>query len=103
CRRKKMYINFEDIHWNEWIVQPRGYQAYECVGQCHFPLNSHLTPTKYTAIKSLLHATYPRKIKPACCVPTKLQPISLLYYDDNNVLTYKFKYEEMMVAQCGCR
>jgi Transforming growth factor beta like domain len=27
CRRKPMYVSFEDIHWDEWIIQPKGYQV----------------------------------------------------------------------------
>jgi len=28
CRRKPMYVNFEDIHWNGWIIEPKGYQVW---------------------------------------------------------------------------
>ena len=27
CRRRPLYVNFEDIHWNNWIIAPRGYQV----------------------------------------------------------------------------
>jgi hypothetical protein len=27
CRRRSLYVNFEDIHWNNWIIAPRGYQV----------------------------------------------------------------------------
>ncbi len=27
CRRRSLYVNFEDIHWNSWIIAPRGYQV----------------------------------------------------------------------------
>jgi len=27
CRRKPMFVNFEDIHWNGWIIEPKGYQV----------------------------------------------------------------------------
>jgi len=27
CRRRPMYVNFEDIHWNGWIIEPQGYQV----------------------------------------------------------------------------
>lgn len=103
CRRKAMYVNFSDIQWEKWIIEPRGYQAYECTGQCYFPLGDHLTPTKYAMIKSLFHATYPKKTTAVCCVPTRLEPISLLYRDEQGTVTYKYKYDGMVVAECGCR
>ena len=27
CRRRPMYVDFEDINWNEWILAPSGYQV----------------------------------------------------------------------------
>ena len=78
-------------------------QAYECTGRCYFPLSDHLTPTKHAIIQSLLHMTYPKRISKVCCIPTKLDPISILYIDDKGVVTYKYKYDGMVVRECGCR
>ena len=27
CRRRPMYVNFEDINWHTWIIAPKGYQV----------------------------------------------------------------------------
>ena len=27
CRRRPMFVNFEDINWHTWIIAPRGYQV----------------------------------------------------------------------------
>lgn len=103
CRRKPMYVDFLDVKWENWVIQPSGYQAYECTGQCYFPIVQRLTPTKYAVVKSLLHATYPKRAGAACCVPTRLEPIPLLYRDEQGVVTYQSQYEDMVVAECGCR
>lgn len=103
CRRRPMFVNFEDINWHTWIIAPRGYQAYQCVGKCYFPVNEHLSPSKHAIIQSMIHAHYPKKAVRACCVPTKLDPISILYIDEQGVITYKYKYDGMVVAECGCR
>lgn len=29
CRRKPMYVNFEDVNWQGWIIAPKGYQVAE--------------------------------------------------------------------------
>lgn len=50
-----------------------------------------------------MHAIQPDKVGKVCCVPTRLAPISLLYYDERGILTYKYRYDEMVVAECGCR
>lgn len=81
----------------------RVFQAYECSGRCYFPLGDHLTPTKHAIIQTLLHTVQPRRASKSCCVPTKLSPISILYIDEQGVVTYKYKYDGMVVAECGCR
>ena len=50
-----------------------------------------------------MHAAFPKRAKQACCVPTQLDPISVLYQDDNGVLTFKYAEQGMKVRSCGCR
>ena len=103
CRRRPFYVNFTQINYDQWIIAPSGFEAYECVGRCDFPLSDHLTPSRHSIIKSLVHAATPEKVSRVCCVPVRLEPISLLYIDDQDILTFKYKYADMAVAECGCR
>jgi TGF-beta receptor, other len=34
CCRDVLYIDFEEIGWNDWIIFPKGYHAYFCRGTC---------------------------------------------------------------------
>ena len=36
CKRRSMYINFEEIGWKEWKIAPLGFDAYYCGGQCGY-------------------------------------------------------------------
>ncbi|XP_077417978.1 bone morphogenetic protein 10 [Vanacampus margaritifer] len=103
CRRQPLHVEFKDIGWDSWILAPSSYDAYECAGICSFPLTKHVTPTKHAIVQTLVNINSPQRTARACCVPTKLDPISLLYLDDTGVVTYKHKYEGMTVAECGCR
>ncbi|CAG5919819.1 unnamed protein product [Menidia menidia] len=103
CKRQSLYVEFKDIGWDSWILAPTGYDAFECAGICSYPLTKHVTPTKHAIVQTLVNINSPQKAARACCVPTKLDPISLLYLDDTGVVTYKYKYEGMVVAECGCR
>lgn len=103
CKKQSLYVEFKDIGWDSWIVAPTGYDAFECTGVCSYPLTKHVTPTKHAIVQTLVNINSPQKAAQACCVPTKLDPISLLYLDDTGVVTYKYKYEGMVVAECGCR
>ncbi|XP_067401959.1 bone morphogenetic protein 10 [Emydura macquarii macquarii] len=102
CKRTPLYIDFKEIGWDSWIIAPTGYEAYECRGVCSYPLTEHVTPTKHAIVQTLVHLKNPQKASKVCCVPTKLDPISILYLDAG-VVTYKFKYEGMVVSECGCR
>ncbi|XP_029572466.1 bone morphogenetic protein 10-like [Salmo trutta] len=103
CKKQSLYVEFKDIGWDSWILAPAGYEAFECSGICTYPLTKHVTPTKHAIVQTLVSMKSPQKVTRACCVPTKLDPISLLYMDDTGVVTYKYKFEGMVVAECGCR
>lgn len=102
CRRHKMYIDFTDVGWNDWIVAPPGYDAYYCHGECNFPLAEHLNTTNHAIVQTLMNSVNPIKVPKSCCVPTSLNSISLLYRDDDGKVVLK-NYKEMTVIGCGCR
>ncbi|XP_006902113.1 PREDICTED: growth/differentiation factor 2 [Elephantulus edwardii] len=103
CQKTSLRVNFEDIGWDNWIIAPKEYDAYECKGGCFSPLADDVTPTKHAIVQTLVHLKFPTKVGKACCVPTKLSPISILYKDDMGIPTLKYHYEGMSVAECGCR
>ncbi|XP_041666597.1 bone morphogenetic protein 10-like [Cheilinus undulatus] len=102
CKRTPLFVDFKDIGWDRWIIQPLSYEAYECNGVCSPPMTDEVSPTNHAIVQTLLSIKSPERASRACCVPTKLEPISLLYHD-NGVITFNHKYEGMVVAECGCR
>ena len=78
------------------------FQAHQCTGKCSFPIDNNLSPSKHAIFQALMNKSFPRKVAKPCCVPTKLEPISILYIE-RNVVTFKYSYEGMVVASCGCR
>lgn len=42
CRRRK-YVDFRDLSWtNRWVIEPAGFEAFECYGPCHNPRSRHI-------------------------------------------------------------
>ncbi len=103
CRKAEMYVNFKDIGWDSFVLAPSGYQAFTCRGACNYPLAREVTPTKHAIVQTLLNLKSPQRASQACCVPTELKPISLLYENENGVVVLNNKYEGMVVKECGCR
>ncbi|XP_066064647.1 embryonic growth/differentiation factor 1 [Chamaea fasciata] len=102
CKPRRLYISFSDVGWENWIIAPRGYLANYCRGDCPFPLAAELNSTNHAVLQTVVHSLDPQGTPQPCCVPVRLSPISILYYDnsDNVVLRH---YEDMVVDECGCR
>ncbi|XP_015591486.1 bone morphogenetic protein 10 [Cephus cinctus] len=113
CRRRPLYVDFATIAYDEWVVAPPGYEAFQCSGKCFYPFGDHLSPTKHAIVQTLVHTALQgsmpgahgsaKAVGRACCVPTRLAPTSLLYLDSAGTLTYQYGYDDMVVAECGCR
>lgn len=101
CKRHALYVDFSDVGWNEWIVAPPGYHAFYCHGECPFPLADHLNATNHAIVQTLVNSVN-SNIPKACCVPTELSPISLLYLDEYQKVILK-NYQDMVVEGCGCQ
>ena len=102
CRRHALYVDFNDVGWNDWIVAPTGYNAFYCHGKCPFPLAHHLNSTNHAIVQTLVNSVNPTAVPEACCVPTELSAISMLYLDEWEKIVLK-NYKDMVVEACGCR
>ncbi|KAK5850975.1 hypothetical protein PBY51_001803 [Eleginops maclovinus] len=101
CRRVEMHVDFNQIGWGSWIVFPKRYNAYRCEGPCPGPLGEHLNPTNHAYMQSLLKHYHPDRVGSPCCAPTKMSPLSMLYYENGEMLLRH--HEEMIVDECGCQ
>ncbi|MBN3305032.1 BMP7 protein, partial [Amia calva] len=101
CRKHELYVSFRELGWQDWIIAPEGYAANYCDGECSFPLNAHMNATNHAIVQTLVHLMNPENVPKPSCAPTKLNPISVLYFDDNSNVILK-KYKNMVVRACGC-
>ncbi|KAI2658856.1 Bone morphogenetic protein 2-B [Labeo rohita] len=102
CQRTNLYVDFTKIGWSGWIISPRGYNAYSCMGSCPFPLGESLRATNHATVRSIMNALkLSQEAGKPCCVPDVLHPISLLYFDDEENVVLK-QYDDMVAGSCGC-
>jgi len=102
CQRHPLYVDFTNVGWDDWIVAPPGYDAYYCHGDCPFPVAEHLNSTNHAIVQTLVNSMNPTAVPKACCVPTHLASISMLYLDEDHKVVLK-NYQDMQVLGCGCR
>lgn len=107
CRTRRLHVSFREVGWHRWVIAPRGFLANFCQGECTLPeaLQGPGGPPvlNHAVLHALMHAAAPTQgAGPPCCVPARLSPISVLFFDnsDNVVLRH---YEDMVVDECGCR
>lgn len=50
CCREKLYISFEEIGWNDWIIHPPGYDAYFCRGTCSTAATITMSGSPYRSV-----------------------------------------------------
>ncbi|XP_071014905.1 nodal homolog [Oncorhynchus clarkii lewisi] len=100
CRKIDMWVDFDHIGWNEWIVYPKRYNAFRCEGECPTPVDESFSPTNHAYMQSLLRLYHPDRVGCPSCVPTRLSPLSMLYYGDEDVVLRH--HEDMIVEECGC-
>ncbi|KAM4559011.1 protein DVR-1 [Odontesthes bonariensis] len=102
CKARRLYIDFKDVGWQDWIIAPQGYMANYCHGECPFPLSESLNGTNHAILQTLVHSLDPQGTPQPSCVPIHLSPISMLYYDNNDNVVLRH-YQDMVVNECGCR
>ncbi|KAG8594850.1 hypothetical protein GDO81_001340 [Engystomops pustulosus] len=102
CKKRRLYVEFREVGWQNWVIAPRGYMANYCYGECPYPLTEMLNGSNHAILQTLAHSFEPEDIPLPCCVPTKMSPISMLFYDNNDNVVLRH-YENMAVDECGCR
>ncbi|XP_060096792.1 nodal homolog [Heteronotia binoei] len=100
CRRVDFHVDFDQIGWGSWVVYPKQYNAFRCEGKCPVPLDEGFQPTNNAYIQSLLKYFHPKRVPASCCVPVRLRPLSLLYYEEGKLSLSH--HEDMIVEECGC-
>ncbi|XP_029977868.1 nodal-related 2 [Sphaeramia orbicularis] len=101
CRRVDLHVDFNQIGWGSWIIFPKRYNAYRCEGSCPSPLREDLNPTNHAYMQSLLKYYHPDRVASPCCAPTRMSPLSMLYYESGEMLLRH--HEDMIVDECGCQ
>lgn len=101
CQLHTLYVRFRELEFDRLIVAPEGYDAQFCAGECHFPLSNHQNATNHAIVQTLVHFLQPGRAPQACCVPTELDALPVIYSRDgrNHVLK---KYHNMIIRGCGC-
>ncbi|KAM9313292.1 nodal homolog 2-A-like [Gastrophryne carolinensis] len=101
CQKVDMIVDFEKLGWGEQVIYPKKCNAYRCEGACPIPLGETFKPTNHAYLTSLMKLYNSEKVECSSCVPVKTRPLSMLMYEDGDVVMKH--HEDMIVEECGCQ
>ncbi|KAK7880808.1 hypothetical protein WMY93_032548 [Mugilogobius chulae] len=105
CCRRQFFMDFRLIGWSDWIIAPSGYLGNYCEGRC--PAHMAGVPSSVSSFHTAVLNQYRLRglgagASTSCCIPTKLAPMSMLYFDDEYNIV-KRDVPNMVVEECGSR
>ncbi|XP_020285017.1 uncharacterized protein LOC109855310 [Pseudomyrmex gracilis] len=100
CCRHELTVMFKDLPGFEFIVAPKSFDAGYCKGRCpprYHPAHHH------ALLQSLLWKENRKRVPKPCCAPSKLQELTILYFDENEVTKLQVSYwKNIQVLECAC-
>ncbi|KAK7507212.1 hypothetical protein BaRGS_00001147 [Batillaria attramentaria] len=101
CQMYDFKVDFDFIGWGQWIIHPKSFNSRFCYGECPSPVDTKYKPTNHAMLQTLMRQKKPRLAPPTCCVPIKLKPLSMLYFEYDEIVVRH--HENMIADECGCR
>ncbi|XP_076458830.1 uncharacterized protein LOC143292419 [Babylonia areolata] len=101
CQMYDFKVDFEFIGWGQWIIHPKTFNARFCYGECPSPVDSRFKPTNHAMLQTLMRQKKRRLAPPTCCVPVRLKPLSMMYFEYEEIVVRH--HENMIAEDCGCR
>ena len=102
CSLKSLEVNLKEVGWGRTVISPLSYQANYCSGSCSFPLSLAENPTNHATVLTILSRKAGLDLPAACCVPKKMDSLTILYFDTDGSVVLK-TFPQMSVKSCGCR
>ena len=102
CSLKPLEVELKSVGWENSIISPLTYQANYCAGSCSFPLSQAENPTNHATVLTILARKTDLEVPDACCVPKKMESLTILYFDSDGSVVLK-TFPQMSVKSCGCR
>lgn len=101
CDKREWTLNFKDLGWDDFIIEPKLLKAGRCYGIC-----ASVTKGDTTLYTYLFHNHFKRKgdneKHELCCVPSNFLGVPFMFYNNVNDVVIKV-YNDLIVDHCECR
>ncbi|XP_064648048.1 growth/differentiation factor 8-like isoform X2 [Lineus longissimus] len=89
CRRESLYVSFEKLGWDDWIIQPQGFETGYCTGSC----------ARIGWKVDIYRDAWMQRIE--CCAPSVLKPLKVVHFDQHGKMTFSM-FDNFIIADCDC-
>ena len=105
CTLHPWTLNFQDLGFENWIIQPKYYEANVCRGSCSIDDHDEKNMSSHSYLRQMYRKSTEDEhdlelIPPAVCVPLDMHPINILYVDQGQPRVKRMA--EMIADACGC-
>ena len=107
CRRVDMMVDIEKINWDRWILQPKVFNAYRCLGDCGVFSQKNKEQTNHATVQAILSETQSqtnRDVNAPCCAPKELESMAMLIFEQvgGSFLLKLQTLDNIRVKKCAC-
>ncbi|XP_035824532.1 growth/differentiation factor 8 [Aplysia californica] len=92
CCRFPLFVGFAEFGW-DWVIAPTHVKVDYCSGECRMTMQG-------TSLNSWVNQQVPG-VGDACCAPSKMSPLPLLYFDEDMNILYQI-LQNIKVDKCAC-
>ncbi len=104
CCRAKLTVRFADIGLGDHVIEPREFEAYQCVGNCG-SFSTNLSP-RVEIMKSVLSNLRQKNLKTDhisfCCTAERYSSQKLIYYSSDKTKIFAKSIPGLVVESCDC-
>lgn len=105
CRTRPMMIDFVDLTFSAWILEPQSYQSNYCGGTCKSSLSQKLSSSNYATLQGILNIlnyNTSSRVSELCCTPSRTESLPILYVDTNSADHVVKLLPDMVIKECAC-
>lgn len=100
CAVKPLVVDFSDLGFSSWLIEPKTYSANLCSGQCE-----KKSMTNHALVQYFLQRLDVRNdidFPEACCVPQRYSSL-MIFYKSSEFHYLIRRLPKMIVEECHCR
>jgi len=100
CRREDLLVNSSVLGLPASFIRPESFNAYQCRGLCS--LTHGMAFTTHSLLEAFVNKEGNKTDGEGCCVPTKLRPLSFIYYVKEHEVFERYTFKDLIIEECGC-